>query len=91
MANWKTRLDKALQKNGETWADVEHNTMSDADMAKEFDADYGPINGCAFTVWTTRSVYFPLSYDGLESVGRVSRHPDGKPTAHLTGDSFYDS
>ena len=85
MENWKTMLDEALKENGEAWADVEANTMTEADMAKEFDSGYGGTEGCAFTVWTTRSVYFPICYDGAESVGRAARNPDGKPTEHQGG------
>lgn len=32
MENWKTMLDEALNENGETWADVEANTMTDEEM-----------------------------------------------------------
>lgn len=76
-------LEDELTANGETMADIVSNTMSDAEMDTEFYAGYGSAEGCNFTVWTERSVYFPLEYDGAEAVGRVSRHPDGKPTAHL--------
>ncbi|MDP2371897.1 hypothetical protein [Rhodoferax sp.] len=85
MANWKTMLDRALKENGESWADVDSNTMFEHDMTNEFDAGYGGVRGCPFTVWTKTSVYFPLCYDGAESVGRVSRNPDGKPTGHQGG------
>lgn len=85
MANWKKMIDGALQENGESWEDVEANTMSEQDMTKEFNNGYGSINGCPFTIWTKASVYFPLCYDGAEWVGRVSRNPDGKPTEHQGG------
>lgn len=82
LTNWKTELTEALDEYGETWADVEANTMIDAEMEKSFDPGYGGAEGCPFTVWTKQSVYFPCVYDGKEWVGRVSRHPDGKPTKH---------
>ncbi|MCL4315631.1 MAG: hypothetical protein M1527_01995 [Gammaproteobacteria bacterium] len=85
MKNWKMMLDEALEENGEAWDDVEANTMTEADMAKALSSGYGNTQGRAFTVWTKRSVYFPLCYDGAEWVGRVSRHPDGKPTKHQGG------
>ena len=85
MSTWKKLLDFALAENNETWSDIEVNTMTDADMSKEFDSGYGAIRGCPFTVWTKYSVYFPLCYDGAEWVGRVSRNPDGVATAHLGG------
>ena len=34
-------LDEALKENGESWADVEANTMTEDEMAKNFDAGYG--------------------------------------------------
>ena len=82
MENWKTLLGEALEENGESWADVEENTMTDNEMSQNFNAGFGYPEGCPFTVWTKSSVYFPLCYDGAESVGRVARHPNGKPTAH---------
>ena len=78
-------LDEAMKENGESCDDIEANTMTEEEMAKKFDAGYGGIEGCQFTVWTKGSVYFPICYDGAEWVGRVSRHPDGKPTEHQGG------
>ena len=85
MENWKTMLDKALVENGESWEDVEANTMTEQDMNKKFNTGFGGTEGCPFTVWTKSSVYFPVQYDGAEWVGRVSRHPDNKPTEHQGG------
>lgn len=83
--SWKEMLDEAFADNGESWADVESNTMTLEEMEKVFDTDYGGTEGCEFTVWTKKSVYFPACYDGSEWIGRVSRHPDGKPTPHIGG------
>lgn len=85
MENWKTMLDEALKENGETWDDVEANTMTKEEMAKKFYVGFGETEGCAFTVWTKGRVYFPICYDGSEWVGSVSRNPDGKPTYHQGG------
>lgn len=78
-------LDKELAGNNEDWSDVESNTMSEEDMTKMFDAGYGSTKGMPFTMWTKRSVYFPVCYDGAEWVECVSRDPDGKPTGHVGG------
>ena len=75
-------MNSALEENGESWSDVEANTMTDDEMAKNFDSGYGATEGCPFTVWTKNTVYFPLCYDGSEWVGSVSRNPDGRPTNH---------
>jgi hypothetical protein len=85
MTNWKNLLEIAFEERGESWSDVESNTMVDAEMEKQFDNGYGGSEGCAFTVWTRASVYFPLVYDGAEWVGSVARNPDGKPTEHQGG------
>lgn len=85
MENWKTLLDETLKENGDSWDNIEANTMTEVDMAKKFDSGYGGINGCPFTMWTKRYVYFPICYGGAEWVGSVSRHPDGKATYHHGG------
>lgn len=85
MSTWKEMLNSALEENGESWSDVEANTMSEDEMAKNFDSGYGSTEGCSFTVWTKNTVYFPLCYDGSERIGSVSRNPDGRPTAHQGG------
>ena len=85
MTTWALELSTALKDNGESWADVESNTMTEEEMSKEFDPGYGGVEGCPFTVWTVRSIYFPCTYDGSEWVGCVSRHPDGKPSNHIGG------
>lgn len=82
---WKKGLTDALAENGETWADVEANTLSEAEMATEFDDGYGGEEGAPFTMWTKGYVYFPICYDGSEWVGSVARHPNGKPTRHQGG------
>lgn len=84
-ACWKQMIDRELEANGEVWEDVEANTMTEDEMAREFDSGFGIAEGVPFTIWTKKSVYFPICYDGSESVGRVSRNPDGKPTEHQGG------
>ena len=83
--NWRNMLTRAMRERGESLDCVESSTMSEADMDVMFDSGYGGSEGCAFTVWTEHSVYFPVVYDGAEWVEGVSRHPDGKPTAHVGG------
>lgn len=85
MANWKVMLDEVMEDNGESWSDIEVNTMTKEEMDKEFDNGYGGTEGIPFTVWTARSVYFPACYDGAEWICRVSRNPDGNPTEHIGG------
>ena len=85
MATWKEMLKETLADNGETFDDIEANTMSEEEMNIRFSVGYGDTEGIPFTVWTKNTVYFPICYDGSEWVGCVSRHPNGKPTSHQGG------
>jgi hypothetical protein len=76
MKTMKESFDEELKANDETWDDIESNTMTEEDMME---------NDVTFTVWTKKSVYFPCIYDGFRWIGRVSRHPDGKPTDYVGG------
>lgn len=85
MTTWRELLEEALEDRGEKLADLEANTLTEADMEREFYDGYGSTEGVPFTAWTAKTVYFPLCYDGNEWVGSVSRNPDGKPTKHQGG------
>ena len=84
--NWATKLAGEMAKHGESLDSIVANTMSVAEMETMFCDGFGSSEGCPFTVWTRLSVYFPVVYDGAEYVGRVARHPDGKPTKHQGGE-----
>lgn len=76
-----------MLERGETLVDIEASTLDDAALDLPFDAGLGSVGtittgGAAFTVWTAKTVYFPVAYDDSEWVGCVSRHPDGAPTKH---------
>ncbi len=85
MTSWKAELQKTMSTRGETLADIEATTLTEEEMARAFDERCGFVEGAAFTAWAATTVYFPVVYDGFESVGSVSRHPDGKPTRHQGG------
>ena len=84
---WYLLITDALAAHGESWDTVESHTLAAEALDRPFDASTGAYDpdGADFTLWTTRSVYFPLQYDGAKWVGRVARHPDGQPTAPLGG------
>jgi len=63
--------------------ELDENFGKDSALDREFDDGFGGPEGCYFTVWTTGHVYFPVVYDGAESVGCVSRNPDGQATPHV--------
>ena len=83
--SWRQLIGEALEGNGESWADVVGQTPTDADLDKEFDAGFGSPEGCAFTLWTRENVYFPICYDGAESVGSAPRNPCDKALSHQGG------
>jgi hypothetical protein len=85
MATWKQLISDELEEQGETWDDIESITLSEDELAVEFDRGWGSADGKPFTAWTARRVYFPGQYDGSEWVASVSRIPDGKPTKHVGG------
>ncbi len=85
MATWRKQLIDTMRLYDETFSDIVSNTMTDQEMDTEFDDGYGGEEGCPFTVWTHNRVYFPVTYDGAEWVGSVSRNPDGKPKNHVGG------
>ena len=82
---WREEISAEMEKRGETWADVLACTLSDAELDRRFDADFGGINGTPFTLWTARRVYFPATYDGGEWAASVPRFPRGEIVRHVGG------
>lgn len=54
-------------------------------LDREFDGGYGLPEGEPFTLWTETRVYFPVVYDGAESVRSVPIHQTGEVTNHIGG------
>ncbi|MFC1453692.1 hypothetical protein ACFLQL_00750 [Verrucomicrobiota bacterium] len=82
---WRQLLTACMEIHKESLADIISNTMTDEDMDKEFDPGWGVSEGCPFTVWTKKRVYFPAVYDGSEWVASVSRNPNKYSTNHVGG------
>lgn len=95
MSTWKSMILSEMQKHSETWEDVIHTAIKaqeddwdDAPLPsfdREFDPGYGGPEGDYFTVWTTNRVYFPIVYDGAESVGSAPRNPSEEAVEHMGG------
>lgn len=86
MECWRGLITEEMSRHdGETWAEVVACTLTDAELSDLFHIGYGAPQGKPFTLWTTKRVYFPASYDGLEWCASVSRNPDGKETDHIGG------
>ncbi len=88
MACWKSLIERAMSHHGETFGNVVACTLNTEELLEAFDDDYGLIKGKPFTLWTQKRVYFPVKYDGSESVDSVARNPDGIATKHIGGDDF---
>ena len=84
-ATWRKLITKAFRFSGETWKDVVSTTLTPEDLDTPFNSGYGQVEGCAFTMWTSKYVYFPVQYDGSESVSYVPRNPCDYPTWHVGG------
>ena len=82
MRTWREDLTRELEHHGETWGDVVHSV---GDLDREFDHGYGGPDGPPFTLWTKHRVYFPLCYDGAESVGSCPRNPCAHACEHQGG------
>lgn len=84
MTTWRELITQAMSPD-ESWDDVVSCTASEEELDVEFDNDFGTTEGMPFTLWTKKRVYFPVGYDGAESVSYVSRNPDDKATWHIGG------
>ena len=60
-------------------------TLTDKEMDIEFNEKSSGIEGKPFTAWSERYVYFPVTYDGEEWVGRAPRNPCKQITDHQGG------
>ena len=78
MENWKTMLDEGAERKrrvvGRRWA----NTLTEDEMAENFDAGYGGTEGCLTRLDEAHGV-FPSATTARRWVGSVSRNADGKP------------
>lgn len=79
---WKDTIEM-VAINGKllTW----DQAQTDDDMNKAFDYTFGRICGVPFTAWSAEWVYFPVQYDGRESIGRAPRNPCNHANEHVGG------
>jgi hypothetical protein len=85
LTNWKELISFEMKYNNESFDDVVFTTLSEEDLLKKFDSGYGMPEGCPFTLWTKNRVYFPVTYDGAESVQSVPRNPSSDKSGHFGG------
>lgn len=72
--SWRALIERAMSKHNETFADTVVCTCWD-ELNVLFENGYGTGEGSAFTLWTTKRVYFPAYYDGRKWVASVPRNP----------------
>lgn len=89
MICWRQLITTEMEDKGEGWADVEHCSLSPAELDEPFEFSYGALNlnspiggGRPFGLWTHHRVYFPVSYDGAVAVASVPRSPNA-PITHV--------
>ena len=73
MASWREMIEGEM-KDDDCWANIERSTLTEDELHREFYTGYGSPQGKPFLLWTTDYVYFPITYDGAEWVGRVPRN-----------------
>jgi hypothetical protein len=52
----------------------------------EFDGGFGTSCGPRVLIWTEQRVYFPVTYDGSESLGSAPRNPQPQGQRHVGGE-----
>jgi len=82
--SWKKEFLKVFERTGDSFENIK-TTLSSEEMQKEFDNDYGGVEGAPFTAWSDKYVYFPICYDGSEWIGWVERNPCDTPSLHQGG------
>jgi hypothetical protein len=81
---WRKLIAKEMVAGGDP-GPVLRCTLTEAGLDAEFDSGYGSPEGKPFTAWTAARVYFPVCYDGAESVASVPRAPCDETTSHVGG------
>lgn len=76
MTTWRKELRDHFKETGDSFDNI-IITLTDKELDKEFDADFGSKNGQPFTAWSDNWVYFSYEYDGADYIERVERHPPG--------------
>lgn len=96
MTTWRKEITEAMEKAGDSWANLEGVALAPRKRYDDepgptpsldtvFDGGFGVSEGCWFTLWTTKRVYFPVVYDGGEWADSVPRYPCDEATAHVGG------
>lgn len=82
MTTWRKLIAEEMAYHGDTFVAW---TLTDDEADRQFYDGHGLAEGAPFTAWGEKRVYFPLVYDGAESVGSAPRDPCEEETEHLGG------
>ena len=80
--SWGAMLAQEVEKAEDT---IVSSTLTKSQSDEQFSCGYGCPEGCDFTAWGEKYVYFPATYDGAEWVVKVPRNPCDEPTQHIGG------
>lgn len=80
--SWGAMLAQEVEKAGDT---IVSSTLTKSQSDEQFSCGYGCSEGCEFTAWGEKYVYFPATYDGAEWIAKVPRNPCDEPTKHVGG------
>jgi len=86
MSTWRSLIREAMESREEDINDIVSCTLSEKQLDVKFASGYGLSKGKPFTLWTSKRVYFPIVYDGMEWVGSVPRNPSKEATKHQGGE-----
>lgn len=85
VTTWRKELDAAMQ-GADDPGPVLAVAPSDAVLDIPFDGGYGGSEGQPMLAWTEARVYFPVVYDGAESIGSAPRNPVPDGQGHVGGE-----
>ena len=74
-------IKEKMEENCETLKDIVGSTLTDEELYSERDE----FHLTAFTFWTKKRVYFPVTYDCQEWIDSVPRNPCAEKTEPIGG------
>lgn len=80
--SWGAMLAQEVEEAGDI---IVSSTLTKSQSDEQFSCGYGCPEGCEFTAWGEKYVYFPATYDGAEWVEKVPRNPCDELTKHIGG------
>lgn len=74
-ATWRKLISKEMQRNKDSWEKKILLHPENLDLDEVFDHGFGASKGKSFLLWTDDFVYFPIEYEGFETVSSAPRKP----------------